>query len=300
MRSKAEREDCPLLKMYEIVYKKTLKPTVYLIDVMAPLVARKAQAGQFVILRVDGDGERIPLTVSGVDREVGTVRLIFRAVGLTTDKLAELEAGECLADIVGPLGKPTECEGVGRALVVGGGVGCAIALPIAQKLAELGSEVTSVIGFRSSDFVILTEEFDACSKKVCLVTDDGSEGERGNACLPIKRMLEAGERFDKAYLIGPLVMMKNVVETLRPYGIPCVASMAPIMIDGTGMCGGCRMTVIEDGRAVTKFACVDGPEFDGYTIDFDEAMERSTMYSDFERHKRDEHCNLLKEAGRVE
>ena len=280
--------------MYKIIRKKELKPTVFLMDIEAPMVAKKAEAGQFIILRTDKDGERIPLTVSGFDREAGTVRIIFRAVGATTDKLGGMKEGDCLADFAGPLGRPTNCSGIQRALVVGGGVGCAIALPVAEKLRSLGASVTSVIGFRSSDFVILEEEFSACSDKLFLVTDDGSAGERGNACAPISRLLESGERFDKAIIIGPLVMMKFVVETLRPYGIPCEVSMNPIMIDGTGMCGGCRLSLIEDGKRVTKFACVDGPDFDGYAVDFDEALDRVAMYRYFELRKREEGCNLLR------
>jgi ferredoxin--NADP+ reductase len=251
-------------------------------------------------LRVTDDGERIPLTVSGTDGEAVTVRIIFRAVGATTDALARLGVGDSLADFVGPLGRPTECEGISSALVVGGGVGCAIALPVAERLHELGASVTSVIGFRSEDFVILEDEFAACSEEVCLVTDDGSAGEKGNACLPIERMLRGGRRFDCAFIIGPLVMMKYVVQTLRPYNIPCKVSMNPIMIDGTGMCGGCRLTLVEDGKRVTRFACVDGPEFDGYAVDFDEALSRLDMYRGFEQKRRDESCNLFKEAGRVE
>ena len=280
--------------MYKIVNKEELKPTVFLMDIEAPLVAKKAKAGQFIILRVDEDGERIPLTVAGYDREAGTVRIIFRAVGATTDKLGAMQVGDSLQDFAGPLGRPTDCEGVKRALVVGGGVGCAIALPVAEQLNRNGAEVTSVIGFRSSDFVILEDEFRDLSAKTYLVTDDGSAGEHGNACMPIARLLASGERFDKAIIIGPLVMMRAVVETLRPYGIPCQVSMNPIMIDGTGMCGGCRLTLIEDGRRVIKFACVDGPDFDGYAVDFKEALERSSMYRDFEARRREENCNLLR------
>ena len=282
--------------MYKIVYKKRLNPTVTAIDVEAPFVAAKAKAGQFVILRTDSEGERIPLTVAGCDKERGTVRLIFQTVGATTLRLSQMSVGEELSDLAGPLGVPTHLEGLRRALVVGGGVGCAIALPIARRLRELGCEVTSVIGFRGKELVILEDEFRECSRELTVMTDDGSYGRRGNVCLPISEMLRDGREFDKIIAIGPLVMMKYVVETARPYGTPCVVSMNPVMIDGTGMCGGCRLTLNVDGKRVTKFACVDGPDFDGYAVDFDEAMSRLGAYSDFERHAYTESCNLIKKG----
>lgn len=276
--------------MYRIVYKKPLNPTVTLMDIEAPLVAAKAQPGQFIILRVDDDGERIPLTIAGYDRDKGTVRIIYQIVGATTKKLDQKAEGEYLQDFVGPLGRPTELDGLKKVCIVGGGVGCAIALPIAQALHAMGCEVTSIIGFRSKDLLILEDEFRAASEKLYVMTDDGSYGEKGNVCVPLQRMFDGGERFDKVITIGPLIMMKFVVAATKPTGIPCVVSMNPIMIDGTGMCGGCRLTV--GGK--TKFACVDGPDFDGYEIDFDSAMERGTMYRDYERHAYEETCNLFK------
>ena len=284
--------------MYEIVYKKVLNPYVTLMDIYAPFVARKAEAGQFIILRTDSEGERIPLTVAGYDRDAGTVRIIFQTVGATTKKLAEMNEGDALSDFAGPLGVPTETEGLGEVLIVGGGVGCAIALPIAEKLKRQGAKVTSVIGFRSRDLVILEDEFDAASDALVVMTDDGSYGRHGNVCLPISEMFAAGRRFDKVITIGPLVMMKFVVEATRPTGIPCDVSMNPIMIDGTGMCGGCRLTLNVDGKRVTRFACVDGPDFNGYEVDFDEAISRGNMYRDFERHAYEKTCNLFKKEGR--
>ena len=277
--------------MVKIVRKKELNPTVTLMEVEAPLVAAKAQAGQFIILRVDEEGERIPLTVAGYDRERGTVTIIFQIVGATTEKLNHLKVGEYIHDFVGPLGMPTHTEGLKKVCVVGGGVGCAIALPVAQKLHEQGCEVTAVIGFRSKDLLILEDEFRACSDKLYVMTDDGSYGRHGNVCVPLNEMFAAGETFDEVITIGPLIMMKFVVEATRPTGIPCMVSMNPIMIDGTGMCGGCRLTV----GGETKFACVDGPEFDGHLVDFDEAMARGAMYRDFETHAREETCNLFKQ-----
>ncbi len=282
------------LKMYKIVNKKVLNPTVMMMDIEAPLVARKAQAGQFIILRVDSEGERIPLTVAGYNREEGTVKIIFQIVGSTTEKLSKKEVGEYLEDFVGPLGVPTETDGVKSVCIVGGGVGCAIALPIAEKLHSLGCEVTSIIGFRNKDLLILEDEFRAVSDELHVMTDDGSYARQGNVCVPLAELLSGGKRFDKVITIGPLVMMKFVVEATRPYGIPCVVSMNPIMIDGTGMCGGCRLTLNVNGERVTKFACVDGPDFDGYQVDFDEAMSRGMMYRDFELHKHEETCNLYK------
>ena len=276
--------------MYRIVKKRVLNPTVTMMDIYAPLVAKKAKAGQFIILRVDEEGERIPLTVAGYDRTFGTVKIIFQIVGATTMKLNAKNEGDYIADFCGPLGCATEVEGLKKVCVVGGGVGCAIALPVAQRLNELGCEVHSVIGFRNTDLVILEDEFRACSKSLTIMTDDGSYGRQGVVTSPLKEALDGGAGYDKIIAIGPLVMMKFVVATAKPYGVPVTVSMNPIMIDGTGMCGGCRLTV--GGK--TKFACVDGPDFDGYEVDFDEAMERSRMYCDFEAHAREEACNLFK------
>ena len=278
--------------MYRIIAKKCLNPTVTMMDIEAPLVAKKALPGQFIILRTDEDGERIPLTIAGYDREAGTVKIIFQIVGATTEKLNHKEVGDSLSDFVGPLGTPTELDGLKKVCIVGGGVGCAIAMPIAEALHEMGCEVTSVIGFRSKDLLILEDEFTAASDRLFIMTDDGSYGRQGNVCVPLNEMFAAGERFDKVITIGPLVMMKFVVEATRPTGIPCIVSMNPIMIDGTGMCGGCRLIV--GGK--TKFACVDGPDFDGYEVDFDSAMERGTMFRDFERHAHEETCNLFKKS----
>ncbi len=274
--------------MYRIVKKKNLNPTVTEMHIEAPLVANKALPGQFIILRVDEDGERIPLTVAGCDKAAGTVKIIFQVVGATTEKLNHKNEGAYIEDFVGPLGTPTHLDGLRKVCVVGGGVGCAIAMPIAEKLHEMGCEVTSIVGFRSEDLVILQEEFAACSDRLFTVTDDGSFGEQGNVCLPLNRMLEAGETFDAVIAIGPLVMMKFVCLATKPYGIKTVVSMNPIMIDGTGMCGGCRLTV----GGETKFACVDGPDFDGHLVDFDEAMSRSRAYVAFERHAHEDTCRL--------
>ena len=283
--------------MYKIVRKKVLNPTVTMMDIEAPLVARKAEPGQFIILRVDGEGERIPLTVAGYDREGGTVKIIFQTVGATTKKLSELSEGEYISDFAGPLGLPTETSGIENVCIVGGGVGCAIALPIAEKFKAEGAKVTSVIGFRNKDLLILEDEFRAASDELFVMTDDGSYGREGNVCVPLCEMFSEGRHFDKVITIGPLIMMKFVVEATRPTGIPCDVSMNPIMIDGTGMCGGCRLTLNVDGKRVTRFACVDGPDFNGYEVDFDEAISRSRMYTDFERHRYEEACNLFKKEG---
>lgn len=280
--------------MYKIVEKKILNPTVIQFYIEAPLVANKAKPGQFIILRVDEDGERIPLTVAGVNKENGTVKIIFQVVGGTTKKLSYKEAGEYIQDFVGPLGVATHLDGLKKVCIVGGGVGCAIAMPIAEALHKNGAHVTSIIGFRNKNLLILEDEFKACSDTLHVMTDDGSYGKHGNVTVPLKEMLESGEKFDMIITIGPLIMMKFVVATARPYGTPVTASMNPIMIDGTGMCGGCRLTLNVDGKKVTKFACVDGPDFNGYEIDFDEAMSRGRMYSDFERHAYESTCNLYK------
>ena len=280
--------------MYKIVRKKSLNPTVTLMDIEAPLVAKKAKAGQFIILRVDEDGERIPLTVAGCDTEKGTVTIIFQIVGATTEKLNHKNEGESIEDFVGPLGMPTAIEGLKKVCVIGGGVGCAIALPVARALHEQGADVTTIAGFRNKDLVILEDEFKACSNRFIMMTDDGSYGEKGTVTVPLKELLEKGERFDEVIAIGPLIMMKFVCLTTKEYGQKTVVSMNPIMIDGTGMCGGCRLTV---GGEV-KFACVDGPDFDGHLVDFDEAMSRSRIYAPFERHAYEEACNLFQKEVR--
>ncbi len=276
--------------MYKITRKKVLNPTVTLMDIEAPLVARKAEPGQFIILLVDEDGERIPLTIADYDRDAGTVTIIFQIVGATTEKLNHKNEGEYISDFVGPLGKKTETEGLKKVAVVGGGVGCAIAFPVAKKLHQLGCEVHSVVGFRNKDLVILEDEFKAVSSELRMMTDDGSYGEKGLVTDALKALIEAGNQYDEVIVIGPVIMMKFVCLLTKEYGIKTVVSMNPVMIDGTGMCGGCRLTV---GGEV-KFACVDGPEFDGHLVDFDEAMKRSAMYRDFERHAHDETCNLFK------
>ena len=280
--------------MYRITSKKYLNPSGVEMNIEAPLVAKKAKPGQFIILRVDEDGERIPLTVAGTNASEGTVKIIFQVVGATTTALSYKNEGEYLQDFVGPLGVASELQGLKKVCIVGGGVGCAIAMPIAEALHAMGAEVTSIIGFRNKDLVILEDEFRAYSDKLHIMTDDGSYERQGNVTLPLKEMLENGESFDMIITIGPLIMMKFVTETARPFGVPVTVSMNPIMIDGTGMCGGCRLTLNIDGKKVTKFACVDGPDFNGYEVDFDEAMSRSRIYNDFERHAYEKACNLYK------
>ena len=275
--------------MYLILKKEPLNPTVTRMVIDAPHIARKAEPGQFIILRVHEDGERIPLTIADFDREQGTVTIIFQIVGATTELLNHLEAGDSLHDFVGPLGRPSEVEGLKKVAVVGGGVGCAIAYPIAKKLHQLGAEVHAIVGFRSKDLVILEEEFKAASDKLVVMTDDGSYGEKGLVTNALEQLIDAGEQYDEVIAIGPLVMMKFVTQLTKQHDIKTVVSMNPIMIDGTGMCGGCRLTV--GGK--TKFACVDGPDFDGFEVDFDEAMARNTMYRPFERHAYDAACNLF-------
>ena len=276
--------------MYKILTKKILNPTVTLMEVDAPMIAKKAEPGQFIILRVDAEGERIPLTIADFDREKGTITIIFQIVGATTEKLNHLEEGEFIHDFVGPLGVPSHTEGLKKVAVVGGGVGCAIAYPIAKKLHHLGAEVHSIVGFRNKDLVILEDEFKAASDVMKLMTDDGSHGEKGLVTNALEELIKAGNQYDEVIAIGPLVMMKFVCKLTKEYGIKTVVSMNPIMIDGTGMCGGCRLTV----GGETKFACVDGPDFDGHLVDFDEAMERGTIYKEFETRKREEVCNLYK------
>ncbi len=280
--------------MYRIVEKTPLNPTVTKMVVEAPLVARKALPGQFVILRAREDSERIPLTVADFDREQGTVTVIFQVVGGGTMELDALAAGESLHDFVGPLGRASELDGLKKVCVVGGGVGCAIALPVARALHEKGTEVHSVVGFRSKDIVILEEEFRRYSDKLVLMTDDGSYGQKGLVTAALEELIQSGEQYDEVIAIGPLIMMKFVVGVTKKYGVKTVVSMNPIMIDGTGMCGGCRLTV----GGQTKFACVDGPEFDGFQVDFDEAMHRGTMYKEFEAHAREAGCNLLRQEAK--
>ena len=276
--------------MNKILEKKCLNPTVTLMRVEAPLVARKAEPGQFIILRVSEDGERIPLTVADYDREKGTVTIIFQVVGATTEKLNHLNEGDYIHDFVGPLGRATHTEGLHKVAVVGGGVGCAIAYPVTKKLHEEGCEVHAIVGFRNKDLVILEDEFKKSSSRLVRMSDDGSWGEKGLVTDALKKLIESGEQYDEVITIGPLIMMKFVCKLTEQYGIKTVASMNPIMIDGTGMCGGCRLTV--GGK--TKFACVDGPEFDGHEIDFDEAIARGATYREFERHAHEETCNLFK------
>lgn len=275
--------------MYKIVRKKSLNPTVSLMEIEAPLIARKAEPGQFIIFRAKEDSERVPLTIADFDREKGTVTIIYQIVGGSTMELDTLQEGECLHDFVGPLGVPSETEGLKKVAVIGGGVGCAIAYPIAKKLHSLGCEVHSVVGFRNKDLVILEDEFKNVSDKLCMMTDDGSYGTKGLVTNALEQLITDGNQYDEVIAIGPLVMMKFVALTTKKYNIKTVVSMNPIMIDGTGMCGGCRLTV----GGETKFACVDGPDFDGHLVDFDEAMHRGGMYKEFEAHAREKACNLL-------
>ena len=277
--------------MFTIIKRRELTPTVTELCIHAPLIAKKAKAGQFIIVRAKEDSERIPLTIAGFDREAGTVSIIFQVVGAGTMQLNSLKEGEAVHDFVGPLGKATEIEGLKNVCVVGGGVGCAIALPIAQALHEQGTKVTGIVGFRNKDLVILEDEFRACCDEFIIMTDDGSYGEKGVVTAPLEKKIVEGANFDEVITIGPLIMMKFVVKTTKPHGVKTVVSMNPIMVDGTGMCGGCRLTV----GGQTKFACVDGPDFDGFEVDFDEAMHRGTMYKPFEAHAREAECNLLKQ-----
>ncbi|MBR6172071.1 MAG: sulfide/dihydroorotate dehydrogenase-like FAD/NAD-binding protein [Eubacterium sp.] len=276
--------------MYKIIQKKSLNPTVTLMEVEAPLVARKCEPGQFIILRAKEDSERIPLTIAGYDRAKGTITIIFQIVGGSTEILNSLSEGDSIQDFVGPLGKATETEGLKKVAVVGGGVGCAIAYPVAKKLHDIGCEVHSIVGFRSEDLIILEDEFRAASDRYVLMTDDGSKGEKGLVTAALEKLITDGEQYDQVIAIGPLIMMKFVVAVTKKYNVKTVVSMNPIMVDGTGMCGGCRLTV--GGK--TRFACVDGPDFDGFEVDFDEAMARGASYRPFEQKAREEACNLLK------
>ena len=276
--------------MYRIVRKEALKPTVILYEIEAPMVAKKAEPGQFIILRVDENGERIPITIHDYDREKGTVTIIVQTVGATTEKLSHKQQGEFIQDFVGPLGRPTETEGKKKVCVVGGGVGCAIAYPVLKKFHDCGAEVHAVVGFKNKDVVILEDKFKSASDVMKLVTDNGSYGEKGLVTDALKQLIEEGNQYDEIFAIGPAIMMKFVSKTTEPYGIPTTVSMSPIMVDGTGMCGGCRLTV----GGETKFACVDGPDFDGHKVDWDESLKRGKMYFDWERHKHEEVCNLFK------
>ena len=279
--------------MYKILKKKPLNPTVTLMEIEAPKVAKKAEPGQFIILRVDENGERIPLTISDFDREAGSVTIIFQIVGSATEQLNHKKEGEYISDFVGPLGVASHTEGLKKVAVIGGGVGCAIAYPIAKKLHANGAEVHSIVGFRNKDLVILEDEFKEVSNKFVVMTDDGSCGEKGLVTDALRKLIESGEKYDEVIAIGPLIMMKFVCKLTKEFDIKTIVSMNPIMIDGTGMCGCCRLTV---GGEV-KFACVDGPDFDGHLVDFDETMARASMYKPFEMRKREETCNLFKKEA---
>ena len=279
--------------MFRIVKKEPLNPTVVLFEIEAPMIAKKAEPGQFIILRVDENGERIPLTIHDYDREKGTVSIIVQIIGATTFKLNQLNEGDCLHDFVGPLGKATETEGKKKVAVVGGGVGCAIAYPVLKKFHDCGAEVHAIVGFKNKDLVILEDKFRAASSVMKLVTDDGSYGEKGLVTDALKALIDAGNEYDEIFAIGPAIMMKFVSLTTKPYGIPTTVSMSPIMIDGTGMCGGCRLSV----GGEMKFACVDGPDFDGHKVDWDLAVKRNQMYREFEMHKHEETCNLFKKEA---
>lgn len=274
--------------MVRVRKKESLNETVSKMVLEAPMIAKKAQPGQFVIVRAKEESERIPLTIADYDRKEGTVTIIYQIVGAGTMELDTVREGEYVQDLVGPLGKASETEGLHKVAVVGGGVGCAIAYPLAKKLHGQGAEVHSVVGFRSRDLVILEEEFCAVSDQLCMMTDDGSYGQKGLVTQALEELILAGNEYDEVIAIGPLPMMKFVSLLTKKYGIKTVVSMNPIMIDGTGMCGGCRLTV----GGQTKFACVDGPDFDGHEVDFDEAMHRGAMYREFEAHAREEACRL--------
>ena len=281
--------------MFKIVRKKELNANVTLMDIEAPFIARKAKAGQFIIFRIDEQGERVPLTIAGYDREKGTVTIIFQKVGFATQALGSLNEGDYIQDFVGPLGKPTPVEGKKKVCVVGGGVGCAIALPSARGFKEAGAEVTVIVGFRSKDIVILEEEFKEVADRLILMTDDGSYGRHGLVTQPLQELLEAGETFDEVLAIGPIPMMKFVCKTTEPFGVHTSVSLNPIMVDGTGMCGGCRVTV----GGETKFACVDGPEFDGHKVDFAELMNRNSVYRSREAEVTEKHACRIEAMGKA-
>lgn len=274
---------------YKVVRKEMLNPTIFLMEVEAPLIAKKAEPGQFIILRIDEYGERVPFTINDYDREKGTVTIIVQIVGKTTKDLAQIEAGEYLLDFAGPLGQPTPLEGKHKVAVIGGGLGTAIAYPQAKKLHAMGADVTVITGFRNKDLVILEDELKKVSTKLIIATDDGSNGNKGFVTDMLQKEIDAGEKFDEVIAIGPLVMMKFVCNVTKPYNIPTTVSMNPVMIDGTGMCGGCRIIVGSE----TKFACVDGPDFDGHQIDWDSAMKRGKMFKDYETKSCEEgHCRI--------
>ena len=279
--------------MYRIVRKEALRPTVTLYEIEAPLIAKKAQPGQFIILRVDENGERIPITINNYDPEKGTVTIIVQTVGATTEKLSHLNEGDYLQDFVGPLGKASVTEGKKKVCVVGGGVGCAIAYPVLKKFHDDGAEVHAVVGFKNKDLVILEDDFRKSSDVLKICTDDGSYGQKGLVTDALKELIDSGNQYDEVFAIGPMIMMKFVSKTTEPYGIPTTVSMSPIMVDGTGMCGGCRLSV----GGEMKFACVDGPDFDGHKVDWDIAVKRNQMYRDFEMHKHEETCNLFKKEA---
>jgi len=281
--------------MYKIVRKKELNSSVTLMEIEAPFVAKKAKAGQFIIFRIDEMGERVPLTIAGYDREAGTVTIIFQKVGFSTIALGNLNEGDYIRDFVGPLGKPTHTEGVKRVCVVGGGVGCAIALPSAVAFKEAGAEVDVIVGFRNKDIVILEDEFKAAADNMYLMTDDGSYGEQGFVTVKLQQLLESGREYDAVLAIGPIPMMKFVCKTTEPFGVKTMVSLNPIMVDGTGMCGGCRVTV----GGETKFACVDGPEFDGHKVDFAELMSRNITYRDREAEVKETHTCRMEAMGKA-
>ena len=277
------------IRVYPIIRKQVLNETTTLMEIEAPLVARKAKPGQFIIFRAKEDSERVPLTIADFDREKGTVTIIYQIVGGSTMELDTLSEGDSLHDFVGPLGRPSEVDGLKKVAVIGGGVGCAIAYPIAKKLKGLGCEVHSIVGFRNKELVILEDEFRNASSELRIMTDDGSYGTKGLVTNALEQLINEGNQYDEVIAIGPLIMMKFVCLLTKKYNIKTIVSMNPIMIDGTGMCGGCRLTV----GGETKFACVDGPDFDGHLVDFDEAMHRGTMYKEFETHAREASCELL-------
>lgn len=275
--------------MYPIVNKKVLNEQVIRMDIEAPKIAKKAQAGQFIIFRIDETGERVPLTVADTDCAKGTVTIIFQIVGKTTRQLAQMNVGDALLDFVGPLGTPTPLDGYKNAAVIGGGLGTAIAYPVAKKLHQNGAKVHSIMGFRNQDLIILSDEMAAVSSESVIATDDGSNGRQGFVTDVLREMIERGEELDLVVAIGPLVMMRAVAELTRPFGIKTIVSMNPIMIDGTGMCGGCRLTV----GGETKFACVDGPDFDGHLVDFDQAIARQGAFKNQEKTAMEEHqCRI--------
>ena len=282
--------------MYKIVSKKFLNTSVFQMEIKAPLVARSAKAGEFIILRASEDGERVPFTIASTNKKSGIVKIIVQIVGATTKILSQKNVGDYIFDFVGPLGNPTEIKNIKNACIIGGGVGCAIAMPIAKALKDNGAFVTSIIGFRNKGLVILENEFKKISNKLIITTDDGSYKNKGNVTIPLRELLQNGEKFDHIFAIGPLVMMKYVTLTAKEFGVPVTVSMNPIMIDGTGMCGGCRLSITRNGKKYTKFACVDGPDFDGYEVDFDEMISRNKMYENFERKAYDKTCNLFKQV----